>query len=156
MRPDIDEDECCLRYRDSPVEVGIVRVLFDPDDAFVNVPAVVTGGDGYFVFHSLSLHVGSNESTNQRSVIKNQRSIPSIVIAAGCKPQSRGFGWLGGVRLFVYSPAFSTGYCVRAVFSCDFYFCMFGTGDVKCAVGDGVYTRVAFYVQCLDSAEETG
>ncbi len=25
------------------------------------------------------------------------------VIAAGCKPQSRGFGWWGGVRLFVYS-----------------------------------------------------
>ena len=25
------------------------------------------------------------------------------VIAAWFKPQSRGFGWLGGVRLFVYS-----------------------------------------------------
>ena len=51
MRPDIDEYECGLRYRDFPVEVGIARVLFDPDDAFVNVPAIVAGGDGYFVLH---------------------------------------------------------------------------------------------------------
>ena len=54
MRPYIDEDECGLRYRDFPVEVGIARVLFDPDDAFVNVPAVVARGDGYF-FHPSSL-----------------------------------------------------------------------------------------------------
>ena len=33
---------------------------------------------------------------------------------------------------------------------------MFGTGDVKCSVGDGVYPRVAFYVQYLDSAEQAG
>ena len=52
MRPDIDQDECCLREWDFPVEVGIARVLFDPDYAFVNVPAVVTRGDGYFVHPS--------------------------------------------------------------------------------------------------------
>ncbi len=52
VRPDIDEYQCCLREWDFPVEVGIARVLFDPDDAFVNVPAVVTGGDGYFVHPS--------------------------------------------------------------------------------------------------------
>ena len=49
MRPDIDEDECCLREWDFPVEVVIARVLFDPDYAFVNVPAVVARGDGYFL-----------------------------------------------------------------------------------------------------------
>ena len=33
---------------------------------------------------------------------------------------------------------------------------MFGTGDVKCPVGYGVYPHVAFYVQPLGRAEEAG
>ena len=56
----------------------------------------------------------------------------------------------------VYSPAFPTGDGVRSIFPRDFYFYMLGTGDVKCAVGYGVYPCVAFYVQHLGSAEQAG
>ena len=54
-----------------------------------------------------------NESANQRSGVQlaafqasssvKQVMYLKAVIAACLKPQSRGFGWLGGVRLFVYS-----------------------------------------------------
>ena len=77
-------------------------------------------------------------------MVKNQRSILSIVIAACFKPQSRGFGWWGGVRLFVYSfnsrrsaEVFFQAFCVEffpAVVCVDAVLFLFDVGELGVAI----------------------